>query len=518
MAKGKGSAKGPTNGNHARVTAEEEAARKALHAQIAAQEEQIHRRGFRQRIAFLLVVQVAVAVALASALFFVIWPQVSAYHQLAGTQADRLFWGGLVALGVLFFAILFVIQRYVYSAFDTLEELRLDVIGATQGVRELPTKWFNAPKDASEVDLFAQSLAVLTNTNQQNRKHAQGQMAAIIAALPEGVLALSPNGIVTVANRAARHRLGAGAVREGTSIFAALSAGDLQDALQEARGKGAPVMVELKDNSDRTLNARVADLGIQGGREAGFVLILEAEAKTPLADDDLPEVPAEEDDSPPPMIGFGEAGPGAEADTAELPFFAMAMATTMEPGDKARVVSLAAVRLHGRRIYHQANFDRLVNPDMLIPIEASRVHGITNFQVNQEPLFPSVWEDFEQFTHGGIIIGYGLDQMLSVMDGELTRAGLGWDPVMTIDIAHLHQRMTDDDVVPSLAALAHDFGLSTYGQGTAMGDALIAAEIFVRQLGRLRQKGITSYGPLLQMLEDTQNPIAVPGDTISNAM
>lgn len=66
-----------------------------------------------------------------------------------------------------------------------------------------------------------------------------------------------------------------------------------------------------------------------------------------------------------------------------------------------RIVELAIVHESG-----QIAFDSLINPQIAIPYRASRVHGISDFMVEESPTFDSIWMQVEQILRGNRVVIY----------------------------------------------------------------------------------------------------------------
>ena len=93
---------------------------------------------------------------------------------------------------------------------------------------------------------------------------------------------------------------------------------------------------------------------------------------------------------------------------------------------KDRIVEVACIKIHpdGRR----ETFHRLVNPTVPIPAECSRIHGITDDRVAQEPPFSAIARELSDFLADCDLCGYNIEGFdLPILYFELARAGIELD-------------------------------------------------------------------------------------------
>lgn len=75
--------------------------------------------------------------------------------------------------------------------------------------------------------------------------------------------------------------------------------------------------------------------------------------------------------------------------------------TTGRPGE---IIDLAILNHEGKVI-----FDSLLKPRMSIPLEVTKIHGITNNDVQNVPLFADVWPSIQELLLGKRIITYNAE-------------------------------------------------------------------------------------------------------------
>jgi CBS domain-containing protein len=174
---------------------------------------------------------------------------------------------------------------------------------------------------------------------------------------------------------------------------------------------------------------------------------------------------------------------------ASLDAAALDTETTGLDAARDRIVQIGAVILR-RGNLEATSFDRLVDPGVPIPPASTAIHHITNAMVRNEKRFGDVWADFARFAGGRILIGYSIGFDLAVLAKEAGRAGLEWEKPRSLCVrllaATANPRLPDY----SLEALASWLGVSPDGRHSALGDARMAAAIFVALVPHLAERGI----------------------------
>ena len=149
-----------------------------------------------------------------------------------------------------------------------------------------------------------------------------------------------------------------------------------------------------------------------------------------------------------------------------------------------------AVRVHGDLVFPARVLDLLVNPGRSIPGKAVSIHGITDAMVAGAPPFPAHVSTMTSWFEGKILIGHHIGFDLAMMHAECVRAGLPWHPPRTLDtgqlVSALEPRMED----LNLESIANRFGVGLRGRHTALGDALVTADIWRKLVPLLINRGI----------------------------
>ena len=171
--------------------------------------------------------------------------------------------------------------------------------------------------------------------------------------------------------------------------------------------------------------------------------------------------------------------------------------TGFEPASGDEIVSLGAVRVVNGRLLRQETFERLVDPRRSVPARSTAVHGITNDMVRGQPTMDVVLPLFARFAEDTVLVGHNVGFDMSFLRAKEAQTGIRLSqPVL--DTLLLDAALHPDHEHHGLEAIATRFGIGVVGRHTALGDALVTAEVFLRLLTLLHQRGIGTLGEALE--------------------
>jgi DNA polymerase III subunit epsilon len=408
---------------------------------------------------------VAALVAVATAL---LWPQ--APQALAAAVV------AVVAVAWLFVSVL-------AARFAAIERVRdgVVVLAATGG--PVPAAWTADPSGPEgRLAAAVAELAALERARAGRDAAASARrLEAVVAGLDAGVLAVAPNGLIALANGAAAAALGE-RVRVGTSVFDAIHRHAVLAASAAARAAGRPVPVSLDPVGGGTpIEARVGPLPDGDGI---VILLPAAFAAAPRLDLDAS------------LLDRAPGGPAPDDATplADLAAIALDTETTGLDPRRDRVLSVGAVRMHGVRVFRADTLDLLVDPGVPIPPASSRIHGLTDQTVAGAPPIAAVLDRIADACRNRVVVGHNIGFDLAILAAEAARSGHRWSPPPTLDTLALAAALDPVRADLDLDALAPASGIVPAGRHTALGDALLTADLFVRFLPLLAERGVTTLG------------------------
>ncbi|MHA1599298.1 MAG: exonuclease domain-containing protein [Alphaproteobacteria bacterium] len=362
-----------------------------------------------------------------------------------------------------------------------LQRMRGAIMTLAGDSRAVLPRWQEGEVGAEVSHLYA-AIADLAAARAAERAAPDRRLGAVLASISDGMVVITDEGQVSLVNHAAKALLDAERVRVGTSVFAALERASLTEAVEQARRLGQPVSVDLRTVSGGAMRARVADLN----GHAGAILMFSGKGAEHRAE---VEHDLELHDQPPPVLPVTAA-----TLLADLPVIVLDTETTGLDVTQDRIVSVGAVRLHGGRMYRSAALDRLVQPGIAIPARSTAVHGITDAMVADAEDFPAVFARLIPLIEGTVLVGHNLPFDLAMLRGECRLAGIAWPEPLGLDTLLLASILDPEAPDHSLDGLAERFAVDVRGRHTALGDALVTAEIYARMLPRLATAGVTTFG------------------------
>jgi DNA polymerase-3 subunit epsilon len=387
---------------------------------------------------------------------------------------------GVVGLGS---ATLWIAAGLVTQHFDALERLRSDLLPTDAGAAGLPHRWRLAGRERQdELGRLAEALSRSLAGGHPHNTLPDRRLAAILGAAAEGFILMTESGLVSLVNAAAGALFQARGLAVGRSILDVFVRESLSTAANRAMDAERPVTVSLHLVAGGAVWGRVAHLGDGNGFLLSFPQAQSDAGASVDFDLGLHDQPPE---SPP---------PAADTRLVDLPVLVLDTETTGLETETARIVSLGAVRMHGDRIYARTIIDWLINPGYPIPVEASAVHGLTDAMVADAPPLADVLPDLRAWVADTVVLGHRISFDLAVLDRECARADLDWRRPPSLDTHPLAAALLPDLRDFELETVAERLGIDPRGRHTALGDALVTAEIYRRLIPMLLDRGVTTFG------------------------
>lgn len=189
----------------------------------------------------------------------------------------------------------------------------------------------------------------------------------------------------------------------------------------------------------------------------------------------------------------------------------------------AELIEIGAVRLAGGVLLPGTTYRSLIRPNGRISPDSSRIHGIDDAMLEGAPGFADVWLQFDEFSRESVLIGHTIGFDLAILERELVRHNLTWRRPRMLDTQLLAQIAIPRIGKASLDDLAARLDVEIAGRHTALGDARLAAQVFLALVPLLLNSGIrsleeaeTSSRSLIETLDDYRRagwvePVAMPG-------
>jgi DNA polymerase-3 subunit epsilon len=176
--------------------------------------------------------------------------------------------------------------------------------------------------------------------------------------------------------------------------------------------------------------------------------------------------------------------------------------TGLQPAAGDEIIQLGAVRVVNARLLRNECFDQLVDPRRGIPEAGIPIHGITQAMVRGQPSIDRVLPVFHAFATDTVLVAHNAAFDMRFLHLKEASTGLCFDqPVL--DTLLLSAVVHPQQASHRLEAIAERFGLAVVGRHTALGDALLTAEIFLKLLPLLAAMGIHTLGQAREAAQKT---------------
>ena len=172
--------------------------------------------------------------------------------------------------------------------------------------------------------------------------------------------------------------------------------------------------------------------------------------------------------------------------------------TGLEVKQGHRVIEIGAVLLNDRK-KSEEHFHSYLNPARLIDEEASKVHGITNSDLEDKPYFDEIAEEFINFIEGSTLVIHNAPFDLGFLNNELQLASTSYpsiEEICDVEDSLIIARDKFPGQRNSLDALASRYDVSGYDRTFhgALLDANILADVYMQLTGGQSKFEFTSNG------------------------
>ena len=203
---------------------------------------------------------------------------------------------------------------------------------------------------------------------------------------------------------------------------------------------------------------------------------------------------------------FDRAGQIEEAEgrlLTDLTYTVFDMETTgLKPSEGDEIISIGAIRIVNCRLLRDERYEQLVDPLRTVPWESVQIHGIRPEMLSGKPTIDRVLPGFHQYVEDTILVAHNaaFDMRFLQMKEKQTAVKFN-NPVLDTLLlsAVVHPAHENHD----LEAIAQRLGVRILGRHTAMGDAIATAELFLKLLPLLAQKGIHTLKDALAASRET---------------
>jgi DNA polymerase-3 subunit epsilon len=154
------------------------------------------------------------------------------------------------------------------------------------------------------------------------------------------------------------------------------------------------------------------------------------------------------------------------------------------------------------RLLRYETYEQLVDPKRLIGTMSETIHGISHEMLRGQPTIGEILPAFHEFCDETVLVGHNIAFDMRFLQLKETQTGVSFtqpvlDTLLLSEVLHANQ--------PShaLEAIAERFGVTVVARHTALGDALVTGEIFLRMIPLLEARGIRTLGEAREASQKT---------------
>jgi DNA polymerase III subunit epsilon len=167
--------------------------------------------------------------------------------------------------------------------------------------------------------------------------------------------------------------------------------------------------------------------------------------------------------------------------------------TGLNPSEGDEIIQIGALRIVNGRLLRQECFEQLVDPRHPLDAASAAIHGIRPEALAGQPTILEVLPVFHAFARDTVLVAHNAAFDMRFLQLKEAASGLRFEqPVL--DTLLLSAWLQPNQESHRLEAIAERMGVAVTGRHTALGDAMVTAEVFLRQIALLQAKGVHTLG------------------------
>lgn len=176
--------------------------------------------------------------------------------------------------------------------------------------------------------------------------------------------------------------------------------------------------------------------------------------------------------------------------------------TGLQPSAGDEIIQIGAVRIVNGRLLRTDAFDQLINPQRPLAPESAAIHGITEAMLRDQPTIEQVLPAFHEFCEDTVLVAHNAAFDMRFLQLKEEATGVRFrQPVL--DTLLLSAVIHPNQESHKLEAIAERLGVNIIGRHTALGDAIVTGEVFLKMIPLLAGMGIRTLREAREASERT---------------
>ncbi|MDT3735950.1 MAG: exonuclease domain-containing protein [Denitratisoma sp.] len=176
--------------------------------------------------------------------------------------------------------------------------------------------------------------------------------------------------------------------------------------------------------------------------------------------------------------------------------------TGLEPSAGDEIIQIGATRIVNGRLLRSECIDQIVDPRRPLRPEGIPIHGITEEMVAGQPTIGEVLPTFYAFSEDTVLVAHNAAFDMRFLQLKEEATGIRFrhpvlDTLLLSAVIHPNQESH------KLEAICARLGINVIGRHTALGDAIVTGEVFLRMIPLLNEMGIRTLREAREAAERT---------------
>jgi len=176
--------------------------------------------------------------------------------------------------------------------------------------------------------------------------------------------------------------------------------------------------------------------------------------------------------------------------------------TGLEPSAGDEIIQIGATRIVNSRLLRGESIDQIIDPRRPLRPEGIPIHGITEEMVVGQPTIDQVLPTFHAFSEDTVLVAHNAAFDMRFLQLKEEATGICFrQPVL--DTLLLSAVIHPNQESHKLEAICERLGVNVIGRHTALGDAIVTGEVFLKMIPLLAEMGICSLREAREAAERT---------------